>query len=593
MLSDMRKRVRVIMIVVAVAFIAGFLLSELWQLVGSRGSGRYQSPENSGLVGMIGKEKITIEQYRAAQSYLQDKYQKENRLRDLSNEDYAIIEQQVWSYITDQMMWGKITRDANIKITQEEILEIIKSNPPEQMRSDPNLMTDGKFDPQKYMQVLNAPENREMVTKYFNELVDMLPKEKFRIDVINSYRVTNGEAQDGLTDANTTWKVSSLYFGAKALKEKVEPTEAEARAFYDSHKEDFEKKETRHLRFVTFPLRVAVQDSQDAKDLIDRAYAQLQKGESFNLTVLDFSDLTGDTNAVMFPRAQFDPKTDTMVSKLKPGAYSQPYLAGYGWQIVMLDSAKKDSVAIRRLLVRVKMGTEVIAAARDSVRAFLDQVKPGRFETLAQVFGLLVQQVPPWVVDQENIGGISVESPSQLVGWARTAKKGEIFVRPQRGADGYYVFELADIALGGIQDFEKVKAAASWRVRQEKEKALWTAMAGQAMEQVKTGKSLEQYAAENPGVELQSDSFTGLLDARRRRGPEFAGAVAALGPGEKYGPVLTNWGAFIVRCDARTPIAGADPQAWSDQRRQQVAQELMNTLLKPPVVKDYRDGLGN
>ena len=32
MLSDMRKRVRVVMIIVAVAFVAGFLMSELWRM---------------------------------------------------------------------------------------------------------------------------------------------------------------------------------------------------------------------------------------------------------------------------------------------------------------------------------------------------------------------------------------------------------------------------------------------------------------------------------------------------------------------------------------------------------------------------------
>jgi hypothetical protein len=143
----------------------------------------------------------------------------------------------------------------------------------------------------------------------------------------------------------------------------------------------------------------------------------------------------------------------------------------------------------------------------------------------------------------------------------------------------------------GFADYEKVKQAAGFRLRLEKQKQAWSEKSQQALAAIKGGKSIEQYAAENPGVELQIDSCTGLLDCRRKQGPEFAGAVAALNPGEKYGVVETNWGAFIIRCDARTPVSTLEPAAYVDQRRSQVGQALMGELLKEPEVIDYRDAL--
>jgi hypothetical protein len=153
------------------------------------------------------------------------------------------------------------------------------------------------------------------------------------------------------------------------------------------------------------------------------------------------------------------------------------------------------------------------------------------------------------------------------------------------------VFELAEVKPAGFADYEKVKQAASFRLRLEKEKQAWSDMARQALEAVKAGKGFEQYAAENPGVELQTDSCTGLVDCRRKKGPEFAGAVAALNPGEKYGVVETNWGAFIIRCDERTSVSTLEPAAYVDQRRTQVGQTVMGEMLKQPEVKDYRDAL--
>jgi len=593
MLSDMRKRTRVVMLVVAVAFIVGFLLvpnlGQIWRALTGRG-GR-ETQDTHGYIGQVGKHNITPEEYRGAVSYMTDKYKSDNRLRDLSNEDYLAVEQQTWKFLLTELTWARVLKAGNVRVTQDEVMEIIKSNPPEELRSKPELMTDGKFDQEKYLRIINASENRAYFAKYFRELLEMLPKEKFRIDVVNAYRVTNREAEDALSAANTKWKTTSLYFGAQVSKDKVEPPEAEVRAWYDAHKEDFRTKETRQLRYVIVPLAVTRDDSAGAKETVDRAYNQLLKGETFNLTMLDYSDLEGETLSIMIPRSQLDKPTDSALGRLKPGAFSLPFLTGYGWQIALLDSSRKDSVAFRRILVRVKMGAEALATARDSVRSFVDKAFTGKFDTVAAQFGLPVTPARPMVGGQENLAGLDLESPTQLVEWAKTAKQGRVFDRPQRGARGYYVFEMSEVKPAGVQEFEKVKMAASWRVRQDKEKQVWLAKAKEAFEAIKAGKSFEQYAQENPGVELQPEEFGGLLDCRRKKGPEFAGAVAALNPGEKYGVIAMSWGAFIVRCDERTPTKTLEPATYAEQRKQQAAQALMQEMLKQPEVKDYRDAL--
>ena len=589
MLSDMRKRVRVIMFIVAAAFIAGFLMSELWRMIGDRGDRRSANPQ--GLVAKVGDHNVTNDEYRGVVSYITDKYKTDNKLRDLSNEDYQAIEQQSWEFLVTELTWAKVLKGEKIGVSNEEIMEIVKSNPPEELRNKPELMTDGKFDPQKYLQVINAPENREYFTRYSRQIFEMLPREKFRIDVSNAYRVTNPEIEDALVAANNRWKITTLFFGSQVVKQKVEPTDAETRAWYDSHKDKFLVKEMRQLRQVFFPLAVSRDDSVAAKEIIDRAYDQLLKGETFNLTTLDYSDLEGETLSAMIPRAGLDGLTDSLVSGLKPGQYSSPYLAAYGWQIVQLDSAKKDSVAFRRILVRVKLGSEVLATVRDSVRSFIDVSATEKFDTLAVRFGLQVRPTRPLVGDMKELPGLDVESPGQLIAWARTAKPGQVFDLPLRGARGYYVFELAEVKPAGVRAFDEVKQFASQSARMDKEKQVWLPMAKQALDAIKAGKSLEQYAQENPGVELQADSFDGISQCRAKKGVEIAGAVLALNTGEKYGVVEFDWGAFIIRCDERVPISKLDPAGYAEQRRSKVAQDLFGEMLKQPEIRDYRDAL--
>jgi len=589
MLSDMRKRVRIVMIIVAVAFLAGFLMSELWRMIGTRGSRRGR--DTHGYVGQIGNHNVTEDEYRAAVSYITDKYKTENRLRDLSTEDYQSVEQQAWKYLVTELTWAKVQKASHVGITQEEVLEIIKSNPPEELRNRPELLTDGKFDPQKYLQLMNAPENRGYFAKYAQQIAEMLPREKFRIDVINAYRVTNPEIEDALAAANTVWKTTSLYFGPQAAGQRPEPSEAETKAWFEAHKDTFRTKEAWQLNYVFLPLAVTAQDSAEAKETIDRAYDQLVKGETFNLTTLDYSDLEGETMPAMTPRAELDKITDSVLARLKPGQYSAPYLAGYGWQIVQLDSAKKDSLAYGRILVRIKLGTEAVATVRDSVRSLIEKSTTERFDTLAARFGLQVQPARPISADAKDLPGLELENPGQLIDWAKKAKPGQVFEQPQRGPNGYYVFELGEVKPAGYADYEKIKRAVLFRMRQEKDRAVWTDLAQKALATLKAGKTFEQFAAENPGVELQADSFAGLTDCRRRKGPEFAGALEALEPGDRTGVVAANWGAFIIRCDAKTTGAALEAGTYVDQRRSQVGQELITELLKQPEVKDYRDAL--
>ncbi len=587
----MRKRVRLIMIVVAVAFVAGFLMSELWNVIGRQGGRQQQQDPN--LVGIIGDRKVTAEEYRNAVNYMTDKYKQENQLRDLSAGDYAQIQDRAWQFLVSELTWGKLFKQTKVQISQEEVLEIMKSNPPEDLRNRPELLdSTGQFSRDKYVELMNNPQNQQYFAKYFQDLAEMLPKEKLRLDVLNSYRVTGAEMADALRTGNSTWQVTSLYFGPKLLTEKVEPTEAEARAWYDKHPDDFKGRELRQLRYVTFPLAVTARDSADALEKVQAAYAQLQSGEDFNLTIMDFSNLVSETTSTMVARSRLDAKTDTALGALKPGQYSAPFLADYGWQIVMLDSAKTDSIAVRRILLRVQLGEEALAAVRDSVQNFVDQSKTEDFDTLAARFNTPVLRARPWVGGEPNFAGLDLASPSQLSEWAKRAKAGDVLDKPLRGQSGYYVFQLADVKPATVQPFEEVKEAATWRVRQAREKEVWLAQARAAMEQLKAGKTLEQYAAENLNVEMQTEEFAGVVDARRRKGAEFAGAVAALDPGQRAGVIETNWGAFIIRCDNRTDSGQLQSQQFAQQRQQQTGQELLEGLLKEPEIRDYRDQFG-
>lgn len=575
------------MIITAVTFVAGFLLGEVWRMVGSRG---HNDPRSRGVIGKVGTRAIKTDEFRNAVAYITDKYRNDNNLRDLSVDDYAAIEAQSWQFLLGEITWGQLLTNAGVVVTQDEIMEIMKANPPAELRNNPELLDEeGKFDQQKYLEVMNNPQNQMFFQNYFQDLARMLPKEKLRIDMVNSYRLTTGEIAYREREEGNRYRVTSLYFGPRALTGKIEPTDAEAQAYYDSHRDDFRKNAIRHLRYISFPRVISAGDSADAKQTIDRAHAQLQGGESFNLTMLDYSDLKPETLSAYFARDRLDASTDSLIDTLKPGEPSEPYLTPYGWQIVVLDSSTADSAAIRRILVRITMSGETVADAREAVSGFLDFAADADFDSLADAKGLKVLQARPLVGDEPQLAGFDLVNPQRVIDWALKAEAGDVMPSPARGRSGYYVFQLDKYEPAVLQEFEQVKRQVVWRVKQEQEKEIWLSLARGVLEQVRAGTPLDSFAGEGSKYELSTEEFSSITDCRRRKGPEFAGAVLALEPGQTSGVVETNWGAFIIRLDGRESNGIFNAGEYAQEHQQQVTQELMQKLLATPEVEDYRD----
>ncbi|MEO0099290.1 MAG: SurA N-terminal domain-containing protein, partial [candidate division WOR-3 bacterium] len=209
MISKLRKRVKVIMFIVAFAFVGGFLLSEVWQLLRA---GRFsRSPLQKGILGYVGKKPVTFTEYQNAYNYLLYRTLREKNAKDISEEERLALENQTWQYLVQEKNWEEVLKKAGITVTGQEIYEIMKANPPQELLERPELRDSaGNFDYQKYLALLQSRENQEYFTLYARELFEVLPKEKFRIDVKSSFRVTSGEVEERASLDNKKVRVSYI-----------------------------------------------------------------------------------------------------------------------------------------------------------------------------------------------------------------------------------------------------------------------------------------------------------------------------------------------------------------------------------------------
>jgi len=589
MLSQMRKRVKIVMFIVAASFIAGFLLSEVWQMLRFRTRGR-QSYWEKGIYGKVGKRIITREEYQNTLDYFTYKYLKEKKVRELSEEEKENLHNQVWQYLISEKVWAPVLAQEKIKVTDAEIYEIMKANPPPELLENPELKDSlGKFDQEKYLQVLANPQNRPYFMVYARELFDMLPKEKLRIDITNLYRVTSGEIQDNLTKENTKIKATYLYFSPRVIKEQYTPTEKEITEYYEKHKKEFAIPEMRRLKYVFFQRKITAEDSLDAFRQIEDIYSQTKTAlggkEDFASLIKDFSDNPTETLATWFAKNSFDTTTRRILDSLPIGGISRPFLNNEGWQIVNLQERKKDSLLMRRILVRVKMTQTTTAAVLDSINKFLERAKNENFDTLATEFGLAVRETR--VVKGRPVN-FPVYSTSQLKDFAFRAKRFELS-EPMRGSGGYYIFRLEGVDKAGYQPLDRIKSMIEWRVKREKEKEKIKVLAEAAYKKLFAGKTLAEIAQEDSTIEIHSESFPSFTYAKGAKGAEFAGALYALKPKETSGVVTTDWGSFIIHCDERIEVSNKTQEDIARERQQAIANRIFTEVFKTPEVFDYRN----
>jgi parvulin-like peptidyl-prolyl isomerase len=582
-ISKMRRLNRSIFIIVAIVFIGGFLLGSLWEILG-RTSGKKML--DKGIVGKVGNKKITLNEYNNIQQYFSVKYQTENKIRDLSPQDLEQITQQTWQYLTQEKSWSDVFKKGNIKITDAEIIEIIKSNPPQNIRDNPEFKTaDGNFDYEKYQNYFFADENRLALTLYARELADGLPREKFRIDVVNSYRVTQGELNEALNKENTSIKLTYLYFGPKVLQERYTPSEADLKEYYKKHQDKYEQKTSYKVRYIFFNQTITQRDSLDAKQQIDDAYTYA-KAEEFGNLIREFSDAPSDSVARWVKIKDLDSITRSAIRSLKNDSVTPPFLTFTGWQFVRVDKQTKDSLLIRKITKAIKLTRETEYALRDSMKNFLSRNESTNFDTLCQEYGVIPREMPP--MPKERINFPVLYNQNQLKDFV-LGSKAKTVSQPLKGRAGYYIFQLISIEPKKIQPFDQAKTSIEWAIRREKEKELIRSYVETFSDKIKSRMPLEEIARFDTLIELHTEDFNSYKECRNRKGSEFAGSAYALNPGETYGILFTEIGAFVIRCDDRKNNSLVTPETYTEQRRNEVGNRVFQDATKSPEITDYRD----
>lgn len=452
----LRERTHVVMIILVIAFVG--LIGLEW---GADMTGRGPGGQNA--VGSINGESVSYEEMRFEVERQQeiDRQQQggsvdEFRRREIINE--------VWDRRVNLTLLEQTIGQQGISVTDAEILEAIRTNPPDYIRQQEMFQTDGEFDQTKYLQALNDPavEGWAFLEDQYRML---LPRQKLVSRVVSGARVTDLEARQAFVNQNERLTARYLLFDPE--DQAVEPesiTDEDVSAYYSEHPEAFLEDDRVSLSYVMIPKQPSVADSQRVVRQIEELYDQLVNGADFETLARDFSEDTSNASEGgdlgFFGRNAMVPEFEAAAFETPPGTVSQPVKTEYGWHIIKVEETAvrdgEEQVRARHILLQTIIGQQTLGALNDQARQLQARaVESGLEDAVRAMPDSLQVESTGFFADRPDgfIPGIGyLVGASSFAFASEPGGIGEVL----ENTSGFYVLENAGEKPAGVLPLEEV-----------------------------------------------------------------------------------------------------------------------------------------
>ncbi len=596
MMQQMRENTKWIMLITALAFVA--LMVFEW---GMDMSGQSAGAVTGGRLGTVNGTPINYDEYsRVYRSLYEQRQQSGDPISASENRE---IEEQAFEQLVIQRLIAQELARRDIEVSDAEIRQAARYAPPPEFMNNEMFQTDGQFDLDKYHEFMGSPAaDPRLLADLESYYRGMIPRNKLIQQVSASIVVTDGELWRMYKEQNETASIRFVLLDPRRLVGDAEVTieDREVAAYYDRHREDFQRPARASVQAVAVDKRPTAADTAAARARAQEVLAQIREGQDFADVAARESDdeatagRGGDLGTIR--RGQMVPAFEEAVWDAPIGEVTGPVATRFGYHLIRVDS-RTDSIAetahILLPIERTIDSEDAMLAQVDSLEAMVERLP---LEAAAEELGLRVRtaELTPLLPNVPGVGTVS-----EGVDWAFEQDPLVGDVSPVFENDrSFYLFELIEREEERTLTLDEARESIEQILRTERKRERTRDMGRQLIDALQAGAALDQAAAamglpvEEAGPFTRIDFVPGL-----GRANAAIGAAFGLEIGEVSGLIETADAFYVIETTDRTE---ADREAWEaqlPQQRQQVAAALQNqrisefldALRQEADVKDNRD----
>jgi peptidyl-prolyl cis-trans isomerase D len=495
MLRTMREKTKIIMLILAVAFV-GWLVFD----VGMGVTGRSQSASSQN-VGSVDGSPIRYQEWLQTYQTLSEQERQRNPGQALTREDQKALENGAFEQLIEAHLLNAEYRRRGVVVSDREILDAARRYPPEEITTAKDFQTDGRFDPQKWERFLASGTQPDFLAALELRYREELPRLKLMEQVTSDIYVPDAKLWTIYRDQHDSVTVKALVVrpDEAVADASVHITPQDLEAYYNAHKDELRLPARATLSYVGIPKLPGTVDSIMAMNRARALRDSIVKGADFAAVAgresADSGTRSQGGQLPTFGRGQMTPAFEQAAFKAPVGQVTQPVVTPFGIHLIKVEQRTADSVHARHILIpiaRTGARLDTLEARADSLdRLAAEQTEQGALDSVAAKMALDIQHTGPLYEGQPVILG-RYRIPDVGV-WAYEAKRGETSpVIETSGA--YYVFRLDSLAPAGIPQLSEVETQVRAAVLREKKRVAAEAIAVDAERRLAGGQTLEQVA---------------------------------------------------------------------------------------------------
>lgn len=578
MLDQLRsgsKRIKAIWLALIILTVASFIGGFIFMAGVGDDAGR--GTQMSGALGSVNGEKVTQEMYRMAFEEARLGFRQRFN-SDPVDRDLKSVEQQAWRSVIDNRLLLQEAKKAGLTVTDNEVLNAMRTNPPRSVLLDGNFQTNGTFDPQKYQQMTQNPNYPWGIHEAFAR--DELMVRKLQERLLSSLKLSQGELEQAFRDraermAATVVQVPPADTGSSS------GGEAELQRVYDKYKSRMATTARTQLEYVSLPKTFGATETKDAMDLAASLVERARKGEDFAQLARDYSEGPNSNRGGVIDRAftpaELGPVIGQTVSMRAPGDVLDPYAENGRVMVFKILDPAADTTARNLQPGQVKLA-QIVVKVRPATDATQKQFNDlNQVRERAKSVGLAKAATEKGMTTQKTAYFDASQPPQQLFAtpeagdWGLVHKKGE--VSPVfEGDDQFVVVQVASQHVAGAPTREEVAEQLKQIADLEKRIELAKPKADQIAAAVKGGVALEAAAQTVQLLAFPAQMTRKQPDPRVAGAPEFQGVLWGAKPGQVVGPIRTTGGWFFGRVEAVQP---APDSLYNDAVKGQLTTEIL------------------
>ncbi len=547
MLEGMRRHASWIILVIAAIFI-------LSMAIGGISSIFVKNPYKH--LGVIAKRNISFDEYREMLRNAYANYAQQNPDTEIDDKVSQQLNDQTWNQLVQQILFDKEIKKRHIKITDEEVIEKLK-NPSEDITGLADLQTDGKFDYEKYEQLLL--DNPNFAAYMEGRIRSSLPYEKLYADVKAEVVVTEEEVKEQYIKDNDKADANIIFFDPNKIKE-VEITDEDLQAWYDENKEEYKKGPARKYKYVNIKLEASEADKAVVKTKIDSLYKLVIEGENFEDMARQYSQ---DSSAPKggdlgyFGEGRMVSEFNDAAFALKVGEISAPVQTQYGWHIIKCTGKKNDEngnpqIKASHILLKFEPSEETkqnIAVLADDL--YMKAKKEG-LQNAGEALAYTVNETKEFYQDAKYISGIGRDNGE--VAFAFQKKVGSLLEPIKQDNGGYIVAEVSYKVGDHYLPFDEVKKRIESKVKTKKKVEAVIAQAEEFLAANKDADLFKEAEAAGWKIVEAKDIVLEKVISGLRKDELLNEKILALQAGENTGLVKGDNGAYYASViDRKTP----------------------------------------